>query len=409
MKAFYGSRFSPNMTRTPEGFLICHNVPIARTGWQDYLGQEIGLSDMYNKIIPVYRSPEEVFHPATIASFEGKSVTDEHPTEAVIPENAASYEKGHIQNVRQGAGQESDLLVGDLFIKSPNLISEIEAGKREVSCGYDCFYEPLEDGKYKQVQIRGNHVAIVESGRAGNRVAIKDNKPKLERSKNNMKAKDQKGILAKVIAAFAKDAEPDELAEAVDAMYGGKDAEIAQPAATEAKEANQNTQILEMLQNISSRLEVLEKSDKEVHNELPKDALDELENELAKQEPEAKDSMGEESVTIPVEEIKDEETTEKVANADKSAMLQAIKDMKPAVAAIKDPAERKRVSDALAKTFRQQIGVSPSPAKNTYGQITKAIHENAKQAHDSAKSNRDNSDFGKKCAERNPHVNKGGK
>ena len=45
MQAYYGSRFSPNMTRTTDGFLICHNVPLARTGEQDYLGSEVGMSD----------------------------------------------------------------------------------------------------------------------------------------------------------------------------------------------------------------------------------------------------------------------------------------------------------------------------------------------------------------------------
>ena len=31
MLAYYGSSISGNMVRTPEGFLICRNVPIART------------------------------------------------------------------------------------------------------------------------------------------------------------------------------------------------------------------------------------------------------------------------------------------------------------------------------------------------------------------------------------------
>ena len=39
-KAHFGSKISPNMKRTPEDFLICYNVPIARTGVQKYLGKE---------------------------------------------------------------------------------------------------------------------------------------------------------------------------------------------------------------------------------------------------------------------------------------------------------------------------------------------------------------------------------
>ena len=179
-KAYYGSKISDNRTKTPEGFLICHNVPIARTGWQKYYGQEIGLTDdLAEKEIQVYRSEEEVFHPATLASFEGKTITDEHPNDWVKPENMIMLDKGHVQNVRRGQGDESDLLIADLFITDPNVITIVEQGlKKEVSCGYDCVYEQVEDTKFQQKQIRGNHVAVVNNGRAGSRVAIKDSSTK---------------------------------------------------------------------------------------------------------------------------------------------------------------------------------------------------------------------------------------
>ena len=44
MIQYYGYTISPNQLETGEGFLICRNVPIARTGDQDYLGAEIGLT-----------------------------------------------------------------------------------------------------------------------------------------------------------------------------------------------------------------------------------------------------------------------------------------------------------------------------------------------------------------------------
>ena len=70
-------------------FLICRNVPIARIGDQDYLGSEIGLDgDEAGKVIPVHRNPEEVFSDATIASFEGKPVTNDHPP-GIIGRHAA--------------------------------------------------------------------------------------------------------------------------------------------------------------------------------------------------------------------------------------------------------------------------------------------------------------------------------
>lgn len=71
MRAYYGSRISEHMTKTPEGFLICHNVPIARTGRQDYLPQEIGMEG--GRLVSVIRTEEEVFSPQAIASFEGNA------------------------------------------------------------------------------------------------------------------------------------------------------------------------------------------------------------------------------------------------------------------------------------------------------------------------------------------------
>ena len=62
MLAYYGYTISPNQLETGEGFLICKNVPIARTGTQDYLGSELGLSGGdSSQIIAVIRSPDEVF------------------------------------------------------------------------------------------------------------------------------------------------------------------------------------------------------------------------------------------------------------------------------------------------------------------------------------------------------------
>lgn len=170
MIAYYGSKISEHMTKTPEGFLICHDVPIARTGQQEYLAGELGLDGDPDRPVQVQRCPEDVFDPAAVASFEGKDVTQNHPPESLTPENHALYAKGHAENVRR----EGDYLVADLHLKDPGLISDVENGvTREVSCGYRCCYTPDGAG-YRQTHIRGNHVAIVPRGRAGHLVAIQD-------------------------------------------------------------------------------------------------------------------------------------------------------------------------------------------------------------------------------------------
>ena len=134
---YYGTRLSENISRRePEGYLLCLNVPVARTGTQEYLPEELGLLPG-SSFISVYRPEEEVFSPETIASFEGMPVTNDHPPEGVDVSNIRALQKGHAHNVRRGTGEESDLLLADLIITDPGLIALIlEEGKREISCGY---------------------------------------------------------------------------------------------------------------------------------------------------------------------------------------------------------------------------------------------------------------------------------
>lgn len=175
---YYGDKISERIAKTPEGFLICQDVPISRTGYQEYLASEL-MDNPINKhkIIPVYRPAKEVFDPRSLASFEGKPVTNEHPDEDVTPENYQRYSCGHVQNVHVGDGEDSNKVLADLYITDPTLIRLIEDGKREISCGYYAEEHRDDTGKLCQVKIRGNHVAVVRNGRAGKTVCIRDKHP----------------------------------------------------------------------------------------------------------------------------------------------------------------------------------------------------------------------------------------
>lgn len=59
MKAYFGSKISGHMIKTPEGFLICKDVPIARTGTHQYRGFEFGGDDPM-ELYDVHRPEEEV-------------------------------------------------------------------------------------------------------------------------------------------------------------------------------------------------------------------------------------------------------------------------------------------------------------------------------------------------------------
>lgn len=173
----------PNrMETTPEGFLICRGVPLARTGEQTYYAHEIPGVPHKNGMIVAVRDEDEVFAPEAIASFWGKIFTDDHPNDDVTTANFRPLIRGAIMNSRRGEGDEADKLLGDIIVYDPSTIAKIRSGKREVSNGYDADYEVIEPGRARQVKIRGNHVSLVDEGRCGPACAIRDRKTEMPTS-----------------------------------------------------------------------------------------------------------------------------------------------------------------------------------------------------------------------------------
>lgn len=165
------------MHETPEGYLLCIGVSIARTGEMIYAEGETPLEAHEGKVV-VDRDAKEVFRPETIASFEGKAVTISHPADFVSPENWAQLTKGILQNVRQGKEGDANDLVADLLITDSVAINLVKNGLREVSCGYEAEYTQTGIGRGTQSNIIGNHLALVQEGRAGSSYSINDHKGK---------------------------------------------------------------------------------------------------------------------------------------------------------------------------------------------------------------------------------------
>lgn len=380
MKAYYGSRFSPNMTKTPDGFLICHNVPIARTGWYDYLASELGVGG--DEIVKVYRSPEEVFSKSAIASFEGKPVTDEHPPDLLTPQNVNIFVKGTTQNVRQDT-KEPDLLIGDLMIYDSVLINEIDQGKREVSCGYECQYKDNGDGTYSQVSICGNHVAVVEAGRAGDRVAIKDSKIQKEKGEKKKMAKNKvtRGFLQALgLKHYLADAEPEEVADALEEMNKGCDEEPTETKEQTPASDEGDPGIAALNAKMDKLIKLLSGGVPKAEDEEPESAIDELIDTLEKgKETTAGDE--EESVTVPAEQMSDEDIpdgvvqgqeelpTNPIPNTDSAAMLMALKAVRPIIATIPDKKARKKACDSVIAQFKNTTKVPQN--KNSYAAIMK--------------------------------------
>src|SRR5260363_244591 len=126
MQYFTVEPLGPKLSLTPEGFLVCHDVPIGRTGTMAYAALEL---------------------PQLEAGADG-IVWTERPPEVVFV---------------------ADVLITDAFA-----IQQVRAGLREVSCGYEADYQQVSPGRGVARQIVGNHIALVKRGRCGSRCSIGD-------------------------------------------------------------------------------------------------------------------------------------------------------------------------------------------------------------------------------------------
>ena len=170
---FTVDKLSPRREKTPEGFLLCRDVPISRIGVFEYKPTETNIPGRNGKVL-MSRTADELFNPKTMASFEGKPVVIGH-AQFADPKNWQKISIGHVQNVRQGEGAQSDLLLADLLLQDERGIRLVETGQlTEVSCGYDAQGVDDGDGKGHQVGIVGNHVALVEKARCGQICKIGD-------------------------------------------------------------------------------------------------------------------------------------------------------------------------------------------------------------------------------------------
>jgi hypothetical protein len=161
--------------RTADGYLVA-DAYVARTGIQEYLGEELGRPDLLK--VNVYRAPEEVFSDATLRSFAHRPMTNDHPPEMVTADNWKKYAVG--QTGDEVSHDETRIRV-PLVLMDQAAIADWESGKRELSQGYSAEIV-WEDGvtpegepyQAKQTNIRNNHLAMCRRGRAGSQFRIGD-------------------------------------------------------------------------------------------------------------------------------------------------------------------------------------------------------------------------------------------
>lgn len=132
--------------------------------------------DAAGKVTREYRPPEEVLDAASVRSFEGVPLTNDHPPVRLDGTNARAYSAGSVGSVKPT----SDHLDATVLVQDVSVVALAQSGKRQLSPGYtvelDMTPGTTPNGeKYDAVQrkIRGNHVALVQDGRQGAPVSLR--------------------------------------------------------------------------------------------------------------------------------------------------------------------------------------------------------------------------------------------
>jgi hypothetical protein len=123
------------------------------------------------------RLPDEVFRKDALDSFALTPVTNNHPPELINAKNAKRYSVG---TVGENVQKDGDFVRARLVVHDAETIRQMEAGKASLSCGYEVELDKTpgvhpEYGRYDAIQRRivGNHVAIVDTARAGEAARVR--------------------------------------------------------------------------------------------------------------------------------------------------------------------------------------------------------------------------------------------
>lgn len=160
------------------GWFEVRDNPLSLVGIFPYSGRSIGASDP-DRIYYVLRPEDELSSPECVNSFKLLPWVDEH---TMLGEKfgTPAEQKGIQGVIGEDVYYKDGTLFGNIKVFSDKMATLIESGKKELSCGYGCEYE-LTPGiwngqRYDAIQrnIRGNHLALVTSGRMGKEVAVQD-------------------------------------------------------------------------------------------------------------------------------------------------------------------------------------------------------------------------------------------
>lgn len=161
------------------GFWFIPHNPISKVGVFDYLGSSISDDCEPNKVYKVFRSGETLLQSVPTWDNPPKPFINDHE---MLGEGFTEVDERPVQGVITNPQYEDGVLYADITVYSEKLKEAIENGKKELSLGYFCKFEKnsgVYDGEpydYVQVNMVGNHIALVDAGRCGSDVKVFDHK-----------------------------------------------------------------------------------------------------------------------------------------------------------------------------------------------------------------------------------------
>lgn len=182
--------------RTPQGFLICKDVTLAKPMVKEYYAGELGIVDGFEAtdIINIYTPPDVLFGQSVIDGFTASDVVMMHPKGNQL--NSDNY-KDHVIGIAKNVRADNGYLIADLTIKDKWAIESIEyEDVKQISLGYaaelDMTAGTTETGQAYHGQWVGmvaDHVAVVREGRCGDDCKIGDKQTVNDSTEKGMKVK----------------------------------------------------------------------------------------------------------------------------------------------------------------------------------------------------------------------------
>lgn len=220
-----------------DGRLRVERTPISKANICEYAGAEIpdsvalGLDP--EKHYRLLRDPNELEKAAD--TFNSLPVLEDH-----TPTSAAAHPRElTVGSTMDNARFEAPYLTIGMVIFDGPMIQRIQSGEqREISCGYK-YTADMTPGTYegqpydgRMTNIRGNHIALVEKGRAGSDVMVNDSAQGMKTVADPTENTASGGNIEQIVDLLRQDAgdtTDDQLRAAVSQMLAGINKETDKP------------------------------------------------------------------------------------------------------------------------------------------------------------------------------------